>query len=512
MASPSALRANSLGLQRFGLGFRLGQAQAVRAEAREVLLAEIERGTVAQPANVPFAGAAEIGAALYAFEDEEKSARGARRVLAQGVLAQGVLAQGVLAQNSAGPSPPEQGAAGQGSPVATVPPGEASPTQNQIAQPAKAQNEPALPYKTYRDEVLARVVLEMEPDGGIGERLVQFWSNHFCIGATKSNMTRIMAGAYEREAIRPHVFGRFEDMLVAAESHPAMLDFLDNRLSIGPGSPAGKRRGRGLNENLAREILELHTLGVSGGYGQIDVTNLARIITGWTVVGREGGLGAPGSFAFNAGLHEPGTPPLLGKPYGQPGQEKGLAAFSDLARHPATADFVAIKLVRHFVADNPPPALARDIATVFRRTDGDLKAVSRALLESSEAWDAEPTKIRTPQEFLIAAFRALGRKPDGGQIIGPLGVMGQPLWQPSGPNGYPDTNDAWASAEGLKTRIDVAANWGRQAAGSVPDPRALAEEVLGPQISAETRQAVARAESKPQALAILLMSPEFQRR
>jgi len=506
MASPSVLRANNVGLQRFGLGFRLGQPPGARGEARELLLAEIERGTVAQPANVPFAGSAEIGAALYAFEDQEKSEREARRV---------------LAQNSAAPSASVPNAVGQGAQIATAPPGAqvgtappgaTSSAQNQMPQPAKPPNEPALPYKTYRDEVLARVLLALEPDGGIGERLVQFWSNHFCIGATKSNMTRIMAGAYEREAIRPHVFGRFEDMLVAAESHPAMLDFLDNRLSIGPGSPAGKRRGRGLNENLAREILELHTLGVSGGYGQIDVTNLARIITGWTVVGREGGLGAPGSFAFNAGLHEPGEPPLLGKPYGQPGQEKGLAAFSDLARHPATADFVAIKLVRHFVADEPPPALARDLATVFRRTDGDLKAVSRALLQSDVAWEAQPTKIRTPQEFLIAAYRALGRKPDSGQIIGPLGVMGQPFWQPSGPNGYPDTNDAWASAEGIKTRIDVAANWGRQAAGSVPDPRALAEDVLGPQISPATRQAIARAESKSQALALLLMSPEFQRR
>lgn len=380
-----------------------------------------------------------------------------------------------------------------------------------MVQP-KPANEPPLPYRTYRDEVVARVKLALEAETGFGERLVQFWSNHFCIGATKSNMTRIMAGAYEREVIRPHVFGRFEDMLLAAESHPAMLDFLDNRLSIGPASPAGKRRGRGLNENLAREILELHTLGVSGGYAQVDVTNLARIITGWTVVGREAVLGFPGSFAFNAGLHEPGAPELLGKPYGQPGKEKGLAALTDLARHPATADFIAIKLVRHFVADDPPPALVRDLSAVFRKTEGNLAAVSRALIESDAAWSAEPTKIRSPQEFLLAAFRALGRKAEFGPIAGPLGTMGQPFWQPSGPNGYPDGNEAWASPEGIKTRIDVAAGWGRQAAGSVPDPRALTEDILGPLLSPETRAAVARADSKPQALALLLMSPEFQRR
>lgn len=482
MASPAASRVNSLGLQRFGLGLRLGQPESIRAEARELLLAEVANGAVAQPANLRFSGAAEIGAALYAFEDEEKLARETRRAVAQTVPGQGM----------------EMG----GAPT----------TQTRMEPQPKSPGEPALPFRTYRDEVLARVELALAQEIGFGERLVQFWSNHFCIAATKSNMGRIMAGAYEREAIRPHVFGRFEAMLIAAESHPAMLDFLDNRLSIGPGSPAGQRRGRGLNENLAREILELHTLGVSGGYAQADVTNLARIITGWTVVGRDARLGFPGSFAFNPGLHEPGAPLLLGRRYGQPGKEKGLAALRDLAHHPATADFIALKLARHFVADRPPPALVSHLSQVFRRTEGDLSAVSRALIESDAAWAAEPSKIRSPQEFLIASYRALGRRPNAGQVLGPLGAMGQPFWQPPGPNGYPDSNAAWASAEGVKTRVDVAAGWGRQAAGGAPDPRRLSEDILGPLLSPQTRQAVARAESKPQALALLLLSPEFQRR
>lgn len=489
MAEPDDLKAGAAALQRFGLGPKPGQGEAMRRQARDRLLAEIDFGIVAQPQGVPFSGAAEIGKALYAFEDDEKREREAKRASAQ------QPAQGMQVANAAQPADAQPAA-----------------PQNQMTPPRKAANEPALPYRTYREEVKARVDLALAAETGFTERLVMFWSNHFCVGATKSNMSRIMAGTYEREAIRPHVFGRFEEMLVAAESHPAMLDFLDNRQSIGPNSPAGRRRGRGLNENLAREIMELHTLGVSGGYSQADVTNLARIITGWTVVGREGVLGFPGSFAFNAGLHEPGATPLLGRSYDQPGRAQGVAALTDLARHPATSRFIATKLARHFVADDPPTELVELLARTFRESGGDLPAVYRALIGSDAAWTAPASKIRSPQEFLLASYRALGRQPDFGQIAGPLAAMGQPFWQPSGPNGYADSNAAWASAEGIKTRIDVAAGWGRQAANAVPDPRGLSEDVLGPLLSSETKQAVARAESRSQALALLLMSPEFQRR
>lgn len=491
MAETGELTAGAIALQRFGLGPKPGQGDAARAQVREKLLAEIAAGNVAQPQGVTFSGAAEIGKALYDFEDMEKREREARRVAAAPLAA--VTQPGMQVAGAAPQTPP-------------------SGSQNQMAPPSKPANEPALPYRTYRDEVKARADLALAAETGFGERLVMFWSNHFCVGATKSNMCRIMAGAYEREAIRPQVFGRFEDMLIAAESHPAMLDFLDNRQSVGPNSPAGRRRGRGLNENLAREIMELHTLGVSGGYAQADVTNLARIITGWTVVGREGVLGFPGSFAFNAGLHEPGVTPLLGRRYDQPGKAQGIAALTDLARHPATAQFIATKLARHFVADAPPRELVEKLAATFRQSGGDLPTIYRMLIEDDAAWRAPASKIRSPQEFLFASYRALGRKPDFGQVIGPASVMGQPFWQPSGPNGYADSNAAWASAEGLKTRVDIAAGWGRQAAGSVADPRVLAEDVLGPLLSPETKQAVARAESKPQAIALLLMSPEFQRR
>lgn len=490
MAESGSLTAGAVALQRFGLGPKPGQGEAIRRDARERLLAEVAAGSPAQPPGVPFPGVSEIGRALFAFEDQQKIEREAKQA-----------AQGMQVANAAPMNAPAMNA------------GQSMAGANDMAQPTKPlPNEPALPFRTYRDEVKARVDLALAAETGLGERLTMFWSNHFCIGATKSNIGRIMAGAYEREAIRPHVFGRFEDMLIAAESHPAMLDFLDNRQSIGPNSPAGRRQRRGLNENLAREIMELHTLGVSGGYDQADVTNLARILTGWTMAGRDGRLGFPGSFIFNPGLHEPGATPLLGRAYEQPDLAQGVAALTDLAHHPATARFIATKLVRHFVADDPPPKLVELLASTFRQSGGDLPSVYRALIGSDEAWKAPASKIRSPQEFLLAAYRATGLKPNAGQILGPLGAMGQPFWQPSGPNGYADTNASWASAEGIKTRIDVAAGWGRQAANAVPDPRGLAQDVLGPLLSPETQQAVARAESRPQAVALLLMSPEFQRR
>lgn len=327
MADRSDPHVNMLALQRFGLGLKPGQGRTP-ADIRERLLADIRSEGAPQP-SVSFSGAAPIGRALYAFEDEERAARESRRVATQPGMGQGVQ-------------------------VAAAPPTPGQP-QGQMARPQ--QPEPAFPQKIYREEVVARVQGALDAQTGFAERLAQFWSNHFCVSVAKGNFVRVMAGAFEREAIRPNIFGRFEDLLIAVESHPAMLNFLDNQLSIGPDSRAGKRRGRGLNENLAREIMELHTLGVSGGYTQTDVTSLARIITGWTVVGRDARLGFPGSFAFNPGLHDPGGQRLLGKVYRQDGKEKGMAALADLARHPSTAAFIARKLARHFVADEPPQVL-----------------------------------------------------------------------------------------------------------------------------------------------------------
>jgi uncharacterized protein (DUF1800 family) len=366
--------------------------------------------------------------------------------------------------------------------------------------------------KTFRAEALARIQRGMIAECGFTERLVVFWSNHFCISANKGELGRMWAGSFEREAIRPYVLGRFGDMLKAVEQHPAMLFFLDNQQSLGPDSRAGQNRKRGLNENLAREIMELHTLGVGSGYSHADVTSLARIITGWTFVGREGKLGAPGSFVFNANAHQPGPQTLLGKIYQPDGVAQGEAALADIARHPATAKFVATKFARYFVADDPPPALVARLQDVFLKSNGDLKALATALVDSSEAWQAPLTKLRSPYEFLVATDRLLARVPDDpGRYLGSLNVLGQPLWSPAGPNGFPDTNAAWAAPEGIKLRLDIAAQLSSRIADSI-DPRDLLELVAADAASPETRRTVERAETRQQALALLLMSPEFQRR
>jgi len=391
-------------------------------------------------------------------------------------------------------------------------PSTASPETMQPAAPKPPPQPLNIIQKTFRAEALARLQRGLIADCGFTERLVVFWSNHFCISANKGGLARMWAGSFEREAIRPHVLGRFGDMLKAVEQHPAMLFFLDNQQSLGPDSRAGQNRNRGLNENLAREILELHTLGVGGGYSQDDVTSLARIITGWTYAGRQGQLGAPGTFVFNANAHQPGAHRVMGKIYDANGVAQGEAVLADIARHPSTAKFIAGKFARHFVADDPPPALVARLTDVFIKSDGDLKAMATALLDSDEAWKAPQTKMRSPYEFLVAAGRLLAQIPnDPARYLGGLNVLGQPLWSPAGPNGFPDSNAAWAAPEGMKLRLDISAQIASRLADGV-DPRDLLELVAADAASSETRRTIERAESRQQALALLLMSPEFQRR
>ncbi|MFT4132681.1 DUF1800 domain-containing protein [Labrys sp. (in: a-proteobacteria)] len=373
--------------------------------------------------------------------------------------------------------------------------------------------EPPVEARLLKAEAQARFAKAMAAEIGFVERLVAFWSNHFCVSAAKDNIVRAAAGAFEREAIRPFVLGRFADMLVAVEHHPAMLYYLDNQQSIGPGSRAGRNHNRGLNENLAREILELHTLGVGSGYSQADVTAFARILTGWMVAGREGRLGEPGSFVFNANTHEPGDQVFFGKTYPAGGMGQAEAVLNDIARHPATARHIATKIARHFIADDPPPQMVARLAETFAKTDGDLRAIAVALVNAPDAWSQPLAKMRSPLDFVLALRRGIGpgSEADPGQTLNWLAVLGAPLWQPPGPNGFSDLVDAQASPAGMAMRLDIASQAARQAR-TLAEPADLLEALIGPSVSAETRDAVIRAESRQQAVALLLMAPEFQRR
>jgi uncharacterized protein (DUF1800 family) len=522
-------------LNRFGLGARGGASGDfvnAASDPRGFVKFELSRPNGVLLEMPGLQSTPDLAKAVFAYQDEVRKAREA----AKSAVAP---SEGPPLQPSAPPADKEQrrnlslntvatNLAGQesemqrpgmkaqdsGANAATMAAGEPMQPNAVMAPNAPKQSQQPLNIiqKTFRAEALARLQRSVLADCGFPERLVAFWSNHFCISANKGPLARMWAGAFEREAIRPHVLGRFADMLKAVEQHPAMLFFLDNQQSLGPDSRAGINRKRGLNENLAREIMELHTLGVGSGYNQDDVTSLARIITGWTFVGRQGILGTPGSFVFNANAHQPGPQTLLGKTYEADGVEQGEAALADIARHPSTAKFIATKFARHFVADEPSPALVARLRDVFTNTDGDLKALTLALVDSDEAWAAPLTKLRSPYEFLVATGRLLARVPDdAGIYLGGLNVLGQPLWSPAGPNGFPDTNAAWAAPEGMKLRLDIAAQVASRV-GNTLDPRDLLEFAFADAASADTRRTIEHAESRQQALALLLMSPEFQRR
>ena len=278
-----------------------------------------------------------------------------------------------------------------------------------------------------------------------------FWSNHFCVSA---DVVTNMAGGYEREAVRAHVLGRFGDMLQAVEAHPAMLVYLDNFRSIGPKSVAGLIGKTGLNENLGREILELHTLGVRTVYSQDDVTNFAKVITGWTLrpMGTDPDHG--NEFVFNPRLHEPGPQTIIGKTYPEGGMEQGKAVLADLARHPATAAHVAVKLARHFCADEPPDSLTARLSRRFLDTEGDLKEVARALIEAPETWDEQRTKLKRPSEWLMSAWRAIGTAPEPRRVLDSQAYFGERLWRPVAPAGFSDLQAAWL--DGLAQRLDIA--------------------------------------------------------
>jgi uncharacterized protein (DUF1800 family) len=386
---------------------------------------------------------------------------------------------------------------------------------------------PSLYRPVYIDEAHARLSHAVGTDRPFLERLTQFWTNHFAVSVDKIVVLGL-AGAMEREAIRPHVLGHFADLLLAVEQHPAMILYLDNQASIGPNSRAGiflNRRANGrkadINENLAREILELHTLGVDGGYSQADVTTFAKAISGWSIGGEAdgrrfarlgGAQGKPGEFLFRAIFHEPGDRRLLGKTYDDAGLRQGEAILKDLALRPETARHLSTKLARHFIADDPPPAVVQRMTQAWLDSRGHLGKVCEVLIDAPEAWSQPLAKFKTPADYIYSSHRALALPiREKRRALQAFEALGQRNLQPGSPAGWPDTSADWDGSSALLKRI-AWADTVAQRLGSERSARELAPQVLGATLGDATAQAIARAESGAQALTLLLAAPEFMRR
>ncbi len=486
MSATSGLSPAAIALNRFGLG--ASPQDAPPADPRRWLTGQFDRFN---PLPQGYAALPDAGVMVKAYRLQQQQQRQAVRL------------------------PPDAGLAP--APV---------PGPNALARPARtpelivarqdfAQDVQAL----YRQAIQARSQSALETEAPFVERMVHFWANHFCVSADNPQTTAFV-GAFERDAIRPHVLGRFEDMLLAVEQHPAMLIYLNQVQSIGPDSPAAQRAllrnpavARGLNENLAREIMELHTLGVRSGYGQGDVTEFARALTGWTVAAQDlRDNGNADDFAFRANLHEPGPRRILGKTYSQGGADQAQAALLDFARAPATASHIAAKLARHFAGDTPAPALVDRLAGSFVANHGDLPALYRTLIASPEPWALTPLKFKTPWEWTISALRGLGREQIGAlQMAAVQSQLGQPVWKPGSPAGWDDTAASWAAPDALLRRVEYAQRLVAPVAATL-DARTLGPKLMPAAFNPATGEQVARAESPASALALLLVSPDFLRR
>jgi len=376
----------------------------------------------------------------------------------------------------------------------------------------------------------ARLARAIDSPRQLEEVMVDFWYNHFNVFAGKG-IDRALVASYERDAIRPNALGNFRTLLGATAHHPAMLFYLDNFLSTANGyTPAGKRPGQkgkatGLNENYARELMELHTLGVDGGYSQQDVTELARMLTGWTYDQRAL-IRSNQTFKFDAPRHDQGSKHWLGREVAPAGEAEGEMALDVLARHPATARNISYQLAQYFVQDEPNPALVDRMARVFIASDGDIRSVMRVLFASSQflAPDAAGAKFKTPYQFVVSAARASATPVKNvGPLLATMTQLGMPLYGCQTPDGYKNTQQAWLNPDALTRRISFAT---ALAAGRLPlagkpamvtpapaialDPERVAA-TLGEAISPRTRGAIA-ASAEPLRAAMLLGSPDFMQR
>jgi uncharacterized protein (DUF1800 family) len=410
-----------------------------------------------------------------------------------------------------------------------------------MATPERPSRELQQRERTVMTELMQQKVLRaIYSERQLEEVMVDFWFNHFNVFVGKGQ-TRIYLTEYERDTIRPRVFGKFRDLLGAVAESPAMLFYLDNWQSAAPADaqtmarpgrrgamrrpqvPQQQNRRRGINENYARELMELHTLGVDGGYTQKDVQEVARAFTGWTIdMPRQGG-----AFRFEPRIHDNGEKLVLGKkiPSGN-GKRDGEMVLDLLAKHPSTARFIATKLARRFVADEPPSALVERAAARFRQTDGDIREVVRTIVTSPEffATSAYHAKVKTPLEFVASAVRATGADlRDGMPLVQTLRQLGMPLYGCQPPTGYSDKAEAWVNTGALLNRMNfaVALSGNRVGRGNRPLDRTsqirvthaqIASDVMAGDVAATTTQTIAKATNEPQRIALLLGSPDFQKR
>jgi uncharacterized protein (DUF1800 family) len=506
----------AIAVTRFGLGARPGEIDDARRDPRGWLSAQIRREGADQP--VPTAYPIQPRQPIRALAGAVKKP-GAQTSMIDAGLAQPAAAMAAAGPQAVAPQPA----------VFIFEPGQTLPTMQAAfrlfgeyqqqrpdikADPMLRRDAITPIFESAGEEILARARLGAATPAGFRERWTLFWSNHFTMAA-KGLPETVAVGPFEREAIRPHVFGRFEDMLVASSSHPGMLLYLDQAQSIGPNSPAGLRRGgkAGLNENLGREIMELHTVGADAGYNQADVTEFARALTGWSMGGANGPAEQVGAFVYRPYFHEPGTRTVMGRPYPDQGEQQARNVLRDLAASPHTADHLARKIAIHFIADTPPPALVARLRSAYLDSRGDLAVVANALIAAPEAWDPTPRKFKTPYDYIISSYRAADALPcdPAKEIVGPLNALGMRPFGAPQPNGWSEMAADWAAPDAVVKRLTWAQGFAGVYAPQTP-PVDEAVAVLGARLGPRTQQAVSRAETRPEAFAILIMSPEFQRR
>lgn len=477
---------------RFGLGARPGEIEAARSDPQAWLKRQIRREGADQPQGPqgPFPTMQQSFASFASYQGQVRQMRQASLETPPGPNG------AAMAQPPAGPASMRATDAAQ-TPVADV-----MQARRMAAQPLRQE---------VVDEIMGRAQLAATTPDSFRERWTLFWANHFTVAA-KALEVAIAVGPFEREAIRPNIFGRFQDLLVASSRHPGMLLYLDQAQSAGPDSLAGQKRKLGLNENLAREILELHTVGVDAGYTQADVTEFARALTGWSMGGANASDEA-GAYLYRAAMHEPGPRTVMGRRYSDGADDQAQRVLVDLAADPRTARHLARKIAAHFVADDPPPTLVARLEQAFTRSGGDLAVVAEALIAAPEAWEPTPRKFKTPYEWMVSAYRAADASPRAAdkEVVRPLTALGHRPFSAPQPNGWSDVAADWAAPDALVKRL----TWARSfSAAYAPDraPVEVAHAALGARLSPAVETASLRAESRPEAFAVLLMSPEFQRR